>query len=338
MAAFAAARDWDQFHSPRNLVLAMVGEVGELAEMFQWKPDGSCPPGLAGWKDEKLVHLGEEMADVLLYLVRLADRCGIDLPMAAARKLQINGIKYPAETVRGRSEKYNEYKQNWREKKRTRGNEEAVAELEQPAAKKEKREERNAFSAAGVVTGASPGVAATKKRRIVMVGLDGAGKTSVLYRLKLGKGAAVTTVPTVGFNVEMVAHHGSNTEFDIWDVGGSKDKRSLWHQFYENTDGIVFVVDDAPARIVEARQVLERVLTANDLKGVPLLLLANKKQALSDYSKRSAGGGVARSAFAAVAGAQARERQVRFQPVSAASGDGLDEALDWLARAISSGC
>jgi dCTP diphosphatase len=111
LARFADERDWDQFHTPRNLALAMVGEVGELAEIFQWKSDASCPPGLAGWKDSQLVHLGEEMADVLLYLVRLADRCGVDLPAAAQRKILINGIKYPPQQVRGRSEKYDEYGQ-----------------------------------------------------------------------------------------------------------------------------------------------------------------------------------------------------------------------------------
>ena len=126
--------------TPRNLVLAMVGEVGELAEIFQWKPDGSCPPGLGCWKDEKLVHLGEEMADVLLYLLRLADRCGIDLPMAAQRKLQINGIKYPASKVRGRSKKYNEYKFNWRAQNKKRARSDVTGEQgeNEPSPKKEK--------------------------------------------------------------------------------------------------------------------------------------------------------------------------------------------------------
>ncbi|KAF7845627.1 dCTP pyrophosphatase 1-like [Senna tora] len=94
MAEFAKERDWDQFHSPRNLLLAMVGEVGEVSEIFQWK--GEVPKGLPDWKDEEKVHLGEELSDVLLYLVRLSDMCGIDLGKAALRKLQLNAIKYPA--------------------------------------------------------------------------------------------------------------------------------------------------------------------------------------------------------------------------------------------------
>ncbi|MED6161081.1 hypothetical protein PIB30_057437 [Stylosanthes scabra] len=94
MAQFAKERDWDQFHSPRNLLLALVGEVGELSEIFQWK--GEVPKGLPDWKEEEKVHLGEELSDVLLYLVRLSDICGIDLGKAALRKVQLNAIKYPA--------------------------------------------------------------------------------------------------------------------------------------------------------------------------------------------------------------------------------------------------
>ncbi|KFK39836.1 hypothetical protein AALP_AA3G294500 [Arabis alpina] len=93
MDDFAKARDWEKYHSPRNLLLAMVGEVGELSEIFQWK--GEVAKGLADWKEEEKVHLGEELSDVLLYLVRLSDSCGVDLGKAALRKLELNAIKYP---------------------------------------------------------------------------------------------------------------------------------------------------------------------------------------------------------------------------------------------------
>ncbi|CAN8258187.1 unnamed protein product [Cochlearia groenlandica] len=93
MDDFAKARDWEKFHSPRNLLLAMVGEVGELSEIFQWK--GEVARGLPDWKEEEKVHLGEELSDVLLYLVRLSDSCGVDLGKAALRKLELNAIKYP---------------------------------------------------------------------------------------------------------------------------------------------------------------------------------------------------------------------------------------------------
>ncbi|KAF9669488.1 hypothetical protein SADUNF_Sadunf14G0112700 [Salix dunnii] len=104
LAEFARERDWDQFHSPRNLLLAMVGEVGELSEIFQWK--GEVPRGLPNWKEEEKQHLGEELSDVLLYLVRLSDICGVDLGKAAMRKLKMNAIKYPVNAgSRGSSEK-----------------------------------------------------------------------------------------------------------------------------------------------------------------------------------------------------------------------------------------
>ncbi|KAI9078981.1 hypothetical protein K1719_039130 [Acacia pycnantha] len=94
MSEFAKERDWERFHSPRNLLLALVGEVGELSEIFQWK--GEVPKGLPDWKEEEKVHLGEELSDVLLYLVRLSDMCGVDLGQAALRKVQLNALKYPA--------------------------------------------------------------------------------------------------------------------------------------------------------------------------------------------------------------------------------------------------
>ncbi|KAJ8899305.1 hypothetical protein K2173_018279 [Erythroxylum novogranatense] len=103
MAEFAKERDWDQFHSPRNLLLALVGEVGELSEIFQWK--GEVPKGLPDWKEEEKVHLGEELSDVLLYLVRLSDICGIDLGKAALRKVELNALKYPVAMCKGSSKK-----------------------------------------------------------------------------------------------------------------------------------------------------------------------------------------------------------------------------------------
>ncbi|XP_060192842.1 uncharacterized protein LOC132622278 [Lycium barbarum] len=103
MADFAKERDRDQFHSPRNLLLALVGEVGELFEIFQWK--GEVPRGLPDWEEKEKQHLGEELSDVLLYLVRLSDICGIDLGKAALRKLEINAINYPVSLCKGSSKK-----------------------------------------------------------------------------------------------------------------------------------------------------------------------------------------------------------------------------------------
>ncbi|KAJ8906904.1 hypothetical protein NDN08_003388 [Rhodosorus marinus] len=103
---FSEDRDWNQFHTPRNLLLAMVGEVGELSECFQWK--GEVAENLKGFSDAEKHHIGEEMSDVLVYLIRLADKCGVDLPSAVLAKMIKNEEKYPAHLARGRSTKYTE--------------------------------------------------------------------------------------------------------------------------------------------------------------------------------------------------------------------------------------
>eukprot|EP00960_Hanusia_phi_P047272 758320-Hanusia_phi.AAC.5 len=108
---FASERNWDQHHLPRSLALALVGEVGELCECFQWKKDCGATPGLPSWNQEERIHLGEEMSDVLLYLIRLADRCEVDLSKAVLAKIEKNGKKYPASLVKGSSAKYTAYQQ-----------------------------------------------------------------------------------------------------------------------------------------------------------------------------------------------------------------------------------
>ncbi|XP_008512522.1 dCTP pyrophosphatase 1 [Equus asinus] len=102
-AEFAAERDWDQFHQPRNLLLALVGEVGELAELFQWKPDEAGPQA---WPPKERAALQEELSDVLIYLVALAARCRVDLPQAVLSKMDTNRQRYPAHLSRGSARKY----------------------------------------------------------------------------------------------------------------------------------------------------------------------------------------------------------------------------------------
>ncbi|KAM6155332.1 dCTP pyrophosphatase 1 [Rhynchocyon petersi] len=102
-AEFAAERDWDQFHQPRNLLLALVGEVGELAELFQWKPDHLGPQA---WPTKERAALQEELSDVLIYLVALAARCQVDLPQAVLAKMDTNRRRYPAHLARGSTCKY----------------------------------------------------------------------------------------------------------------------------------------------------------------------------------------------------------------------------------------
>lgn len=91
-----------------KIFLWQVGEVGELSELFQWR--GEVAPGLPTFSEAEKTHVGEEMSDVLLYLVRLADRCDIDLAQAVTEKMKKNALKYPAEACKGSSSKYHAYK------------------------------------------------------------------------------------------------------------------------------------------------------------------------------------------------------------------------------------
>merc|ERR1719387_2376655 len=107
-----------------------------------------------------------------------------------------------------------------------------------------------------------------------MVGLDAAGKTTVLYKLKLGQ--VVRNIPNFGFNVETVEY--KNLKFTVWDVGGQEKIRKLWRHYYKNTDALIFVVDSADRdRLEEARGELAHLLDADELRAAPLLLFANKQ-------------------------------------------------------------
>jgi dCTP diphosphatase len=105
LRAFADARDWDQYHSPKNLSMALMVEVAELMEHFQWLTEEQS----SNLDTAKKRVIAEELADILLYLVRLSDKLGVDLPEASLRKLEKNAAKYPADRVRGSSKKYSEY-------------------------------------------------------------------------------------------------------------------------------------------------------------------------------------------------------------------------------------
>jgi len=102
---FAMARDWDQFHSPKNLSMALAGEVGELIELFQWLTEEQSN----NLSREQRGAVEEEVADVFLYLLRLADKLGVDLLKAANNKIIINEQKYPVDKVKGSPKKYTEY-------------------------------------------------------------------------------------------------------------------------------------------------------------------------------------------------------------------------------------
>jgi NTP pyrophosphatase (non-canonical NTP hydrolase) len=102
---FVSERDWDQFHTPKNLSSALCVEAAELLENFQWLKTGSKEE----LSEVRFTQVRHEMADVLVYLIRLADKLDVDLPQAVAEKMALNRIKYPADKVRGDARKYTEY-------------------------------------------------------------------------------------------------------------------------------------------------------------------------------------------------------------------------------------
>ncbi|KAG2253151.1 hypothetical protein Bca52824_083287 [Brassica carinata] len=115
---------------------------------------------------------------------------------------------------------------------------------------------------------------AKKEMRLLMVGLDAAGKTTILYKLKLGE--IVTTIPTIGFNVETVEY--KNISFTVWDVGGQDKLRPLWKYYFQNTQGLIFVVDSNDRdRVIEAREELHKILNEEELRDAVLLVFANKQ-------------------------------------------------------------
>ncbi|KXE06691.1 nucleotide pyrophosphohydrolase [Pseudomonas aeruginosa] len=104
---FAAERNWAQFHSPKNLVMALTGEVGELSEIFQWMDEEQSKD--AARHPDTAQAVQDELADVLMYLVRLASVLGVDLDAAAQQKLEQNNRKYPVEKARNSSKKYDQF-------------------------------------------------------------------------------------------------------------------------------------------------------------------------------------------------------------------------------------
>ncbi|QJY35194.1 nucleotide pyrophosphohydrolase [Vibrio europaeus] len=104
LAEFAVKRDWDKFHSPKNLSMAIAGEAGELVEVFQWLSEEESKT----LTSKQVAQAKEEIADVFLYLLRISDKLDIDLVEAANKKIEINAAKYPVERCYGVSKKYNE--------------------------------------------------------------------------------------------------------------------------------------------------------------------------------------------------------------------------------------
>lgn len=165
------------------------------------------------------------------------------------------------------------------------------------------------------------GLFGRKEMRILMVGLDAAGKTTILYKLKLGE--IVTTIPTIGFNVETVEY--KNISFTVWDVGGQDKIRPLWRHYFQNTQGVIFVVDSNDRdRIGEAAEELQRIVNEDELQDALILVFANKQDLPNAMNAAEITEKLGLHSL--------RQRQWYIQATCATSGDGLYEGLEWLSN------
>eukprot|EP01117_Protostelium_nocturnum_P009729 TRINITY_DN3478_c0_g3_i2.p1 TRINITY_DN3478_c0_g3~~TRINITY_DN3478_c0_g3_i2.p1 ORF type:complete len:387 (+),score=106.85 TRINITY_DN3478_c0_g3_i2:192-1352(+) len=164
-----------------------------------------------------------------------------------------------------------------------------------------------------------------KEARVLMVGLDAAGKTTILYKLKLGE--IVTTIPTIGFNVETVEYR--NLSFTVWDVGGCDKIYPLWRHYYQNTQAVIFVIDSNDRERAEtSKEALDQyILSSEELRDAALLFMANKADlpGAMSVAEITEKWGLERDC---------RRRKWYIQQCCAVNGDGLYEGLDWLASAL----
>lgn len=156
-----------------------------------------------------------------------------------------------------------------------------------------------------------------------MVGLDAAGKTTILYKLKLGE--IVTTIPTIGFNVETVEY--KNICFTVWDVGGQDKIRPLWRHYFQNTQGLIFVVDSNDReRVVEAERELHNMLNEDELRDAVVLVFANKQDLPNAMTAAELTDKLRLNSL--------HNRKWYIQATCATQGNGLYEGLDWLSKEL----
>jgi ADP-ribosylation factor protein 1 len=166
-----------------------------------------------------------------------------------------------------------------------------------------------------------------QETRIVMCGLDAAGKTTILYLSKLGE--VVTTIPTIGFNVETVTH--GNLQITVWDVGGRDKIRPLWRHYYQNTSALVFVVDSNDReRITEACDELHRMANEEELKNKPVLIFANKQDLPNAMSANEITEKLNLSKL------DSMKTQWYVQTSAAPQNQGINEGFEWLANTLKS--
>jgi len=162
-----------------------------------------------------------------------------------------------------------------------------------------------------------------REMRILMLGLDNAGKTTILYRLQVGE--VVTTIPTIGFNVEQVTY--KNLTFQVWDLGGQTSIRPYWRCYYANTDAIIYVVDSADRdRLSTSKQELVSMLSEEELKNSILVVLANKQD--------MEGALTVTEIHQALGLDQIKNRTFQIFKTSALKGEGLDPAMQFLSDAL----
>ncbi|XP_035114449.2 ADP-ribosylation factor 1-like isoform X1 [Callithrix jacchus] len=167
------------------------------------------------------------------------------------------------------------------------------------------------------------GLFGKKEMRILMVGLDAAGKTTILYKLKLGE--IVTTIPTIGFNVETMKY--KNISFSMWDMGGQDKIWPLWHHYFQNTQGLIFVVDrNDREHVNEAREELMRMLAEDELWDGVLLVFTNKQDVSNAMNVAEITDKLGLHSL--------HHRNWYIQATCATSGDGLYERLDWLSNQL----
>ncbi|KAH3744453.1 ADP-ribosylation factor 1 [Pelomyxa schiedti] len=164
-----------------------------------------------------------------------------------------------------------------------------------------------------------------KNMRVLMVGLDAAGKTTILYKLKLGD--IISTTPTIGFNVETVEY--KKVSFTVWDIGGQEKIRPLWKHYFENTQALIFVFDSNDRdRADEARTELESLLAEEQLRDAAVLILANKQDLPGAMGAADVAGALGITAN------KHRGRRWLVQGTCATSGEGLYEGLEWLSSTV----
>jgi small GTP-binding protein len=160
-----------------------------------------------------------------------------------------------------------------------------------------------------------------KNKRILLLGLDAAGKTTILYRLKMGE--VITTIPTIGFNVEEVKY--KSLRMVVWDVGGQDKIRPLWRHYYQSADALIFVVDSSDIeRLPIACHELHGVLSDDLLRGIPVLVLSNKSDLHNSIKVDEVVNKLDLHNL--------KSHNWFVQATSAISGDGIYEGLDWLAN------